>query len=118
MGYNFIVIISWLEAPNDSKTKITKNRNISLIKVFTYLFSLIKKSFAILKLGIIVLSTFMSSPVLGFLPILASLIEGEKAPNLLNSALFPFDNANVISPIIISKIFSESLIDILFFSEN
>ena len=66
----------------------------------------------------IVFFTLISSPVLGFLAFLACLIEGEKMPKPLNSALYPLANALVISLIIISKSFSESFIDILFFSEN
>ena len=60
----------------------------------------------------------MVSPVLGFLAVLANLTEGLKTPNPLNSALLPFDNAAVISFIIISSTLSASLTVILFFSEN
>ena len=60
----------------------------------------------------------MVSPVLGFLAVLATLTEGLKTPNPLNSALLPFDNADVISFITISRTLSASLTVILFFSEN
>tara|TARA_Y100001970_G_C14164165_1_gene820295 strand:+ start:1045 stop:1413 length:369 start_codon:yes stop_codon:yes gene_type:complete len=117
-GSTFIATLSRFDAPKDSKNKIKKNRNINFIKLLIYLFNFLKKFFAILKVGMIVLSTLISSPVLGFLAFLAALIEGEKTPKPLNSALWPLASALEISLIIISKIFSESFTEILFFSEN
>ena len=66
----------------------------------------------------VVLGTFIDFPVLGFLAILAILIEGLNTPKPLNSALLPLAKVAVISLIIISNNLSASLTVILFFSEN
>ena len=113
-----IFIVSKLDAPNDINNKTNKNRTIILINLLNYLFNFSKNFFAILKVGIVVEGTLIVSPVLGFLAVLANLIEGLKTPNPLNSALLPFVNAAVISLIIISSTLSASLTVILFISEN
>ena len=113
-----IFIVSKLDAPNDINNKTNKNKNINLSNLLNYLFNFSKNFFAILKVGIVVLGTFIDSPVLGFLAVLANLNEGLNTPKPLNSALLPLANAAVISLIIISNSLSESLTVILFFSEN
>ena len=118
MGKILIFIVSKLDAPNDINNKTNKNKNINLSNLLNYLFNFSKNFFAILKVGIVVLGTFIDSPVLGFLAVLANLNEGLKTPKPLNSALLPLDNAAVISLIIISNTLSASLTVILFFSEN
>ena len=107
-----------MDPPNDINNKTNKNRNINLNNLLNYLFNFSKNFFAILNVGIIVEDTLIVSPVLGFLAVLGNLIEGLKTPKPLNSALLPFDNATVISLMIISSTLSASLTVISFFSEN
>ena len=96
-GSTFIATLSRFDAPKDSKNKIKKNRNINFIKLLIYLFNFLKKFFAILKVGMIVLSTLISSPVLGFLALYFALIFLiDHVPKFLYSIFLLFFKSSLI----------------------